>query len=101
MRIPPITAALLVLALPALALDGQGMIHDPSALRQCDGKYYTYGTGGTTQVSDDGRTWRRGVNPARSGMVVNGGGATDFCARFLGSDDKPLTSLTVNLTDAK
>ena len=35
----------------------------------CDGKYYTYGTGGTTLVSDDGWTWRRGVTPSRSGMA--------------------------------
>jgi hypothetical protein len=55
-------------------------------------------------VIDDGvskrLTLKKGANVVRA-MVVNGGGATDFCARFLGSDDKPLTTLTVNLTDAK
>jgi hypothetical protein len=55
-------------------------------------------------VIDDGvskrLTLKKGANVVRA-VVVNGGGATDFCARFLGSDDKPLTSLTVNLTDAK
>jgi arabinan endo-1,5-alpha-L-arabinosidase len=54
---------------PAPTLDGQVQIHDPSTIVQCDGKYYTYGTGGTTLVSDDGWTWRRGTTPARAGMA--------------------------------
>jgi hypothetical protein len=29
-----------------------------------------------------------------------GGGATDFCARILDGDDRPLTRFTVNLPDA-
>ena len=49
---------------PVFALDGQIQIHDPSTIALCDGKFYTYGTGGTTLVSDDGWTWRRGVTPA-------------------------------------
>jgi len=28
---------------------------------------------------------------------VNGGGATDFCARFLDENDAPVTGLTVSL----
>ncbi len=36
---------------------------------QCDGRLYTYGTGGTCLVSDDGWTWRRGVTPPRRGMA--------------------------------
>jgi arabinan endo-1,5-alpha-L-arabinosidase len=62
-------AAGLLLALPAFALDGDVRIHDPSTLVMCDGKYYTYGTGGTTLVSDDGWSWRRGEPPARRGMA--------------------------------
>lgn len=62
-------SALLTLAHCAFALDGQVQIHDPSTIVQCDGKYYTYGTGGTPLVSDDGWTWRRGTTPARSGMA--------------------------------
>ena len=31
---------------PAWALDGEPYIHDPSTVMQCDGKYYTFGTGG-------------------------------------------------------
>lgn len=64
-----LAAVLPALALPLIALDGQVQIHDPSTVIRCDGKYYTYGTGGTPLVSDDGWTWRRGTTPARSGMA--------------------------------
>ncbi len=56
-------------AAPVFALDGEVQIHDPSTIVQCNGKFYTYGTGGTSLVSDDGWTWRRGVTPARRGMA--------------------------------
>jgi len=69
MKILLLTAAILPLAVPAWALDGQVGIHDPSTLIQCDGKYYVWGTGGGGLVSDDGWTWRRGVTPARAGMA--------------------------------
>ena len=72
MRLLATTAAVLNLAATAFALDGQVAIHDPSTLIQCDGRYYTYGTGGTMLVSDDGWTWRRGVAPARAGMAPDG-----------------------------
>lgn len=61
--------AFLALVPHAVALDGQVQIHDPSTLVRDGGRYYTYGTGGTTLVSDDGWTWRRGTTPARSGMA--------------------------------
>jgi arabinan endo-1,5-alpha-L-arabinosidase len=61
--------ALFLLAARAFALDGQVQIHYPSTLVVCDGKLYTYGTGGTTLVSEDGWSWRRGVTPPRSGMA--------------------------------
>lgn len=64
-----LTVVILSLASPLLALDGQVQIHDPSTIIQCDGKFYTYGTGGTTLVSDDGWSWRRGTPPARRGMA--------------------------------
>ena len=60
---------LAMLAAPALALDGQVGIHDPSTVMVCDGKYYTFGTGGTALVSDDGWTWRAGTRASRSGMA--------------------------------
>ncbi len=53
----------------ALALDGQIGIHDPSTIVQCNGKYYTYGTGGTSLVSDDGWNWRRGTALPRRGLA--------------------------------
>ncbi|HUP04984.1 MAG TPA: family 43 glycosylhydrolase [Bryobacteraceae bacterium] len=53
----------------AFALDGQITIHDPSTVVFCDGKYYTWGTGGTPLVSDDGWTWRAGTRPLRTGAA--------------------------------
>ena len=47
------------------ALDGQIGIHDPSTVILCDGKFYTFGTGGMSLVSDDGWVWRRGAPPRR------------------------------------
>ncbi len=52
----------------ALPLDGEPYIHDPSTIMQCDGKFYTFGTGGGGLISDDGWTWH-------SGAVRPGGGA--------------------------
>lgn len=69
MRSRLLCTALLALVPHAVALDGQVQIHDPSTLVRDGGRYYTYGTGGTTLVSDDGWTWRRGTTPARSGMA--------------------------------
>jgi len=41
-------------------------------------------------------TLKKGPNVIRA-AVVNGGGATDFCARILDASDKPLTDIVVNL----
>ena len=43
------------------ALDGDIGIHDPSTVVLSNGRFYTYGTGGTSLVSDDGWTWRSGT----------------------------------------
>jgi arabinan endo-1,5-alpha-L-arabinosidase len=43
-----------------LALDGDVGIHDPSTVILAEGKFYTYGTGGSSLVSEDGWTWHRG-----------------------------------------
>lgn len=55
-------------------------------------------------VIDDGvskrLTLQKGPNILRC-AVVNGGGATDFCARFLDSDDKPLKGLTLSVGGTK
>lgn len=51
-------------------------------------------------VIDDGvskrLTLKKGPNIIRA-AIVNGGGATDFCARFLDANDQPLKTLTINL----
>ncbi len=51
-------------------------------------------------VVDDGVSrrlvLRKGPNVIRA-VIVNGGGATDFCARFLDADDKPLKGYTISL----
>ncbi len=59
------------LSSPALALDGEPYIHDPSTVLECGGKYYTWGTGGSALVSDDGWTWH-------SGARVQAGAAPDL-----------------------
>jgi arabinan endo-1,5-alpha-L-arabinosidase len=64
-----IPATVLALATIAFALDGQFGIHDPSTVVLCDGKYYTYSSGGTPLVSDDGWTWRAGVRPLLTGAA--------------------------------
>jgi arabinan endo-1,5-alpha-L-arabinosidase len=64
-----ILVTVLVLASLSLALDGQIGIHDPSTVVRCNGKYYTYGTGGSSLVSDDGWTWRRGTALPRRGLA--------------------------------
>jgi arabinan endo-1,5-alpha-L-arabinosidase len=53
----------------AWALDGLVNIHDPSTVVECNGKFYVYGTGGTSLVSDDGWTWRAGTRPTRTGLA--------------------------------
>lgn len=54
-------------------------------------------------VIDDGvshrLTLKKGPNVLRC-VVINGSGATDFCARFLDSDDKPIRGLTLSLPGA-
>jgi len=54
-------------------------------------------------VVDDGvskrLTLKKGPNIVRA-AIVNAGGATDFCARFLDADDRPITGITARL-DAK
>ena len=47
---------------------GAPYIHDPSTIMLCDGKYYTFGTGGGGLISEDGWVWN-------SGAVRPGGGA--------------------------
>ena len=65
-----------ILALSAFCLNimlaeaqvGTPYIHDPSTIAECDGKFYTFGTGGGGLISEDGWSWH-------SGAVRPGGGA--------------------------
>ena len=54
-------------------------------------------------VIDDGVSKRvrlkKGVNVIRA-AIINAGGATDFCARFLDANARPITGLTVDLAAA-
>ncbi|HYG23190.1 MAG TPA: family 43 glycosylhydrolase [Verrucomicrobiae bacterium] len=70
-RIPAFAVAslcALCVSSSAVALDGEPYIHDPSTIMECDGKFYTFGTGRGGLISEDGWTWR-------SGGVRPGGGA--------------------------
>ena len=53
----------------AFALDGTVGIHDPSTIVLSNDKFYTYGTGGSSLVSDDGWTWRAGTPLPRRGLA--------------------------------
>ena len=61
-------AASALISVSALAQEGKPWIHDPSTIMECDGKYYTFGTGGGGLISEDGWNWF-------SGAVRPGGGA--------------------------
>ena len=69
MKYALLTTVLALLASLVFALDGQIGIHDPSTVVRCNGKYYTYGTGGSSLVSDDGWTWKRGAALPRRGLA--------------------------------
>lgn len=51
---------------------GKPFIHDPSTIAECNGKYYTFGTGGGGLISEDGWTWNGG------GVRPGGGAAPDI-----------------------
>ena len=60
--------AMLAAVNAAEAQIGNPYIHDPSTIMECEGKFYTFGTGGGGLISPDGYTWD-------SGAVRPGGGA--------------------------
>jgi arabinan endo-1,5-alpha-L-arabinosidase len=66
-----ITAFLVVLTQAASAQVGKPFIHDPSTIMECEGKYYTFGTGGGGLISEDGWNWYGG------GVRPGGGAAPD------------------------
>ena len=48
---------------------GQPYIHDPSTIAECNGKYYTFGTGGGGLISEDGWTWHSGAERPGGGAA--------------------------------
>ena len=48
---------------------GAPYIHDPSTLAECDGKWYTFGTGGGGIISDDGWSWHSGAERPGGGAA--------------------------------
>lgn len=66
-------AALLAVLLTQnlIAQVGKPFIHDPSTIMECDGKYFTFGTGGGGLISEDGWIWNGG------GVRPGGGAAPD------------------------
>ena len=62
-------AVLAVVSVSAFAQEGQPWIHDPSTIMECDGKYYTFGTGGGGLISEDGWNWYPGAERPGGGAA--------------------------------
>ena len=63
-------ATLVLTTLSANAQTGNPYIHDPSTLAECEGKYYTFGTGGGGLISSDGGwTWDSGADRPGGGAA--------------------------------
>ena len=54
---------------PVMAQIGAPYIHDPSTIAECDGKYYTFGTGGGGLISEDGWSWHSGAERPGGGAA--------------------------------
>jgi arabinan endo-1,5-alpha-L-arabinosidase len=63
------TLLFLCLSCLAFAQEGEPYIHDPSTITLCDGKYYTFGTGGGGLISDDGWIWHGGAERPGGGVA--------------------------------
>ena len=64
-----LSAVLALMSMAAFAQDGQPWIHDPSTIMECDGKYYTFGTGGGGLISEDGWNWFPGAERPGGGAA--------------------------------
>ena len=62
-------AVFAVVSATAFAQEGQPWIHDPSTIMECDGKYYTFGTGGGGLISEDGWKWYPGAERPGGGAA--------------------------------
>lgn len=61
-----LAGAAALLSLTATAQVGAPFIHDPSAIVESNGKYYTFGTGTGSLVSNDGWVWEAGYQRPRT-----------------------------------
>jgi len=61
--------SLSLFVLQSSAQAGHPYIHDPSTIAECDGKYYTFGTGGGGLISDDGWSWHSGADRPGGGAA--------------------------------
>ena len=61
--------ALCLYVLSSNAQVGNPYIHDPSTIAACEGKYYTFGTGGGGLISDDGWSWHSGAERPGGGAA--------------------------------
>ncbi|GAB3499830.1 hypothetical protein GCM10027341_23950 [Spirosoma knui] len=52
-----------------LAQVGKPFIHDPSTITECEGKFYTFGTGRGGLISKDGWTWNGGAERPGGGAA--------------------------------
>lgn len=64
-----LVASLALVSVSALAQEGKPWIHDPSTIMECDGKYYTFGTGGGGLISEDGWNWCPGAERPGGGAA--------------------------------
>lgn len=72
MKIFSLTAwSIICISQATIAQIGKPFIHDPSTVVECEGKYYTFGTGGGGLISEDGWMWKGG------GVRPGGGAAPD------------------------
>src|SRR5665647_464155 len=67
--IVPITLILVLLSTTVMAQVGKPFIHDPSTIMECDGKYYTFGTGRGGLISEDGWIWNGGAERPGGGAA--------------------------------
>ena len=90
-------AAILLAIAPALALDGQPAMHDPSTVIEAGGRFYVYATGNGLPAfaSDDGWTWHRtgsvmqAVPGGKPGAdVIARGGNNSWAPDIIRSADK-------------
>jgi arabinan endo-1,5-alpha-L-arabinosidase len=62
-------ASLSLISISSLAQEGKPWIHDPSTIMECEGKYYTFGTGGGGLISEDGWNWYPGAERPGGGAA--------------------------------